>query len=103
MESFEEAQAWLYPLVSFFVFIFSIVKLRYNGSIFFIIAFGLIFLNSILWRILPSAAGIFKINNSEIYNYFRFISSVVYICTSVFFVAGIAMLSEIKSEKHKEL
>jgi hypothetical protein len=99
MEILGKIQMWIYPVMSLFIFVFSAVKFRNNGSVFFIFAFGLNFLSALLWRALPLTLDFFMIPSVEVYKYYGIISFVLYLFSSVFFIVGIALLGNTKQEK----
>jgi hypothetical protein len=100
MEILNSIQQWIYPIMSLILFILSAVSLRYNGSLFFIAAFGLNFLNSIFWKLLPFVIDHFKLSTVEAYKYSGFLSFAIYLLSSLFFIIGIVLLGKIKPEKH---
>ncbi|MBU1013753.1 MAG: hypothetical protein KKG99_12175 [Bacteroidetes bacterium] len=53
MEIFQFIEQWAYPFMSLVLFIFCLIKLKSANGIYFIIGFGIEFLNSLLWRLVP--------------------------------------------------
>jgi hypothetical protein len=100
MEILNTIQQWVYPVMSLVIFIVSLVSLRYNGSVFFIVAFGLNFINSFFWKILPYLINHFGFSMEEVYKYYGFISFAIFILSSMFLIIGIVLLGKIKPDKH---
>jgi hypothetical protein len=103
MEILGNIQMWIHPVVALFLFIFSAAMLRVNGSVFFIVAFGINFLNSLLWSILPILISSLNRTSIEFYKYYGIIALILYMLSSIFFIIGIAFLAKIRSEKKLQL
>jgi hypothetical protein len=94
MEFISSIQMLVYPAAALFIFILSAVMLRTKGAIFFIAAFGINFINSALWRILPLLQNSLHYTNLTTYSIIGTVGFILYIISSVLFIVGIIFLSK---------
>jgi hypothetical protein len=97
MEIIKTIESLIYPFLAFFIFVFCAVRLRINGSAYLIVAFGINFLSTVLWRIVPFITKILNIQLSDGYEYYNHFALLLFIVSALFFVLGIEFMARSKT------
>ena len=94
MDFISTIEMWTYPTLAFLLLIISAVMFRINGSLYFTLGFGLNFLDSVIWRIVPLLSKILTIETSTIYRIFGHVSVLLYLASVILILAGIIVIEK---------